>query len=100
MINYLTDEYGNKTHVVIPIDEWLKIRDQENKGLVISNYDQIQSSYPIVHLRKIMYLVSGMENMPIDEWNKQYNDYFQYFGTLKSKDIGLLYLIRNDDFKI
>lgn len=99
MVSYLTDEYGNKTHAVVPIEEWLKICDQKNKGLVISNYDQVQSSYPIIHLRKILPLVMGMDNTPVDKWKEQYNDYFGYMNNLKAKDIALLYLIRSSDFR-
>lgn len=100
MVSYIVDEYANKTHVVIPIDEWLKISHQQKiNGTMSNSYDTIQSSYPITHLRKIMHLISGMEKTPVEEWKKQYAEFFYYFDTLKSKDIGFLYLIRNNDFR-
>ncbi|WP_152183158.1 hypothetical protein [Sulfurimonas indica] len=99
MINYIVDEYGNKTHAIVPIDEWLKImHEQKISGLSVHNYDLSQSSYHIVHLRKILHLLTAMEKIPVEEWQEQFKKYFSYYHYLKSADIGLLYLLRNKDF--
>lgn len=97
MISYIVDENGNKTHVVIPIEEWDTIGVKQN-----NNHTTMMPVFfddcPNKQLYKMLPLIESMELDSIKDWKKQYKIFYKYMERLKSHDIEILYLIRSNEF--
>jgi len=102
MISYIVDAEGNKTHVIIPIEEWKRQHDAEHKDKTKDNKNlevpTIEDLCLYRHLENLTPLVEGMELLNVEDWQQEYKDFFKYMEGLKYKDIYLLYLIRNKEF--
>ena len=99
MISYIVDEDGNRTHAVVPINEWNNIVNEKNIiKPIIKTMPVLEDLCSKKHLENILPLVKDMDILSEEEWDKEYKQFFKYMETLKYKDIYLLYLIRSDEF--
>jgi len=100
MVSFIVDEAGKKTHVIVPIEDWEKNNVNkhvsDNKSSI--NIPVIENLCPSKHLESLLPLIEGMERLNVDEWQKEYKEFFKYMEGLKYSDINLLYLIRNKEF--
>jgi len=85
MISYIVDEDGNKTHVIIPIEAWEQVQNVDNK----EKNSQIMEVPPIEdlcvdkHLKNLVPLVEGMELLSVEDWQKEYKEFFKYMEGLE-----------------
>jgi hypothetical protein len=102
MISYIVDKDGNKTHVIIPMEEWKENHSAMSKDRIKEKFvleaPVIEDLCPNKHLENLLPLIEGMELLDVEDWQKEYKDFFKYMEGLKYKDIYLLYLIRNKEF--
>lgn len=90
-VNYIIDGNANKTHVVIPMDLWGKIKhhvDLEEDGQIVS--------WPKKHMYNLMNFVKETNDLPVDKWKQAYEKFYNYYETLKLEDILALYLFRSN----
>lgn len=92
MISYIVDEDGIKTHAVVPIREWQKIKEEN----FLSTVDII--SYPDKHVEDTIEFLKTLENLSVDEWKKSYEEHYSYYNKLDIVDFMVLYLFRSGKF--
>ena len=94
MVSYIVDESGNKTHAVVPIREWEKIKED-----IYFNEDK-NSSYPEEHISKIINFLKDNNNQSIQSWKAHYEEYYNYYNKLDFVDFMVLYLYRSGFFGV
>lgn len=102
MISFLVDENGNKTHAVIPIDEYMKMKAFTADEKLIGFFGNMTQAVMGKALPSTMYdltmILSDHDfESSIEDMIKSH---YKYLETLSSKDFGLLYLMRSSDFNM
>ncbi len=92
MISYLVDEYGKRTHAVIPIDEWEAIQKLNPENQLAIDLDDI-----VPFMGETIVLLSSLNSA--DTFQNDLQNRFAYFQSLSANDIALLYLIRSPQFE-
>ena len=93
MIKYLYNEKGNKTDVLIPIEQWTILNNDELKHN-FNEPDKLPSTFLMKHHLEILELIEKHKTMTKDEWINLYNEYFKYYNALDEYDINLLFFFR------
>ncbi len=91
MLSYIIDEKGNKTHVVIPIEEWKRIKEMESLSSI--NVD----SFPEQHISNLIDFLKKIDNLPVEAWKKAYEEHYSYYEKLDVVDLMILYLFRSGE---
>lgn len=127
MIKYLYDENGNKTDIVIPIEQLNNIKsineslkrfdpEEHNKLSESFKLDDLvnkkaifkQHYLEILKLISLFHMFSKENNIeehkmklydPQNDLMNTYKEYFKYYEILNQEDINLLYFFRSEVFK-
>ena len=101
MVSYIVDESGNKTHAVVPIDEWHKIDLQKVDGLPYQKSD-IEDIVSGSVVRSVLFDITMIMSHSEKDKKLAYvvNTHYKYLDEFDSKDIGLLYLFRETRFNM
>lgn len=99
MIKYLYDENGNKTDVLVPIEEWefhkLPVTDNmETATFSFNDSNSLRDIYLLRHYREILELIEKRAIMNKEEWIDFFDEYFKYYHALSEYDISLLFFFR------
>ncbi len=95
-IQYILDSNNNKTHVIIPKDEWAKINNDELNYDGFKEIDTLPHSYLIQHYREILSIIDKSNSLKDETWINLFNEYFKYYNALDEYDISLLYFFRSN----
>jgi len=109
MLKYVFDKDGNKTDIIVPIEEWnnmqctqLPIIDHD--PLYIDNTSGLENFfkkshfkvYLKEHYKQIIELINKKDDLTKEEWLNIYDEYFKYYNILNENDINLLFFIRKE----
>jgi len=89
-INYMIDEDGKKTHAVVPLHIWNKIK--------LDAYASMKSwngSYPCTQVRKVLEFIKENQDLSSEQWQTAYEEFYAYYEKLDIEDILALYLFRS-----
>jgi hypothetical protein len=101
MVSYIVDKYNKKTHAVVQIDEWNDIINDVNSKAVKSIIDGTQGLTQGTNKTTIPALVHSMSALSMMEsptFLKALKEIFWYVSSASPSEIGLLYLLRTDEF--
>lgn len=98
-VSYIVDEFGKKTHAIIPMDEWRKYLaskkdDNNSKNSMIDVVEEIYSGVIPAVLEGLGLMSSIEDENFLDKLRATY----QFVEVASCSDIALLYLIRNIEF--
>ncbi|WP_421715815.1 hypothetical protein [Arcobacter arenosus] len=98
-LNYIVDDNGNKTHVIVKIDDWNMLKENSNDNN-IKNIGQLSTEKRIVLVMDSSNLFLQMyRGFDLEDWQQHFKSVFKFMNYLEAKDFGLLYLLRSDKFQ-
>lgn len=102
MVSYIVDENGDKTHAVIPINEWVRIKSMSVEDELLGYVKNMSDSVKGKFLPSIIFDMSMLfSNLDVETNIEEImNSHYKYFELVSSKDIGLLYLMRTADLNM
>eukprot|EP01028_Stygiella_incarcerata_P009756 TRINITY_DN46903_c1_g1_i3.p1 TRINITY_DN46903_c1_g1~~TRINITY_DN46903_c1_g1_i3.p1 ORF type:complete len:219 (-),score=-46.20 TRINITY_DN46903_c1_g1_i3:117-773(-) len=98
-VNYIVDGNGNKTHVIVKIEDWNLIKENSSNSS-INKIEQFSSDKKINLIMSSYNLFMDMvADFDVTDWQVHFKNVFKYMNYIEAKDFGLLYLLRNDTFQ-
>lgn len=94
-IGYITDKNGDRTHAVIPIQEWDRIRE-----MAYSSQHRRFEAYPVQHLKNVLEFIIKTRDLNVNDWRQKYEEFYSYYNELSVEDIMVLYIFRSGGFSI
>jgi len=98
-VQYLINNSGKKTHAVVPIELWETILDKLNNKVEPNLTDIVYDNHANIIFDSYHLFSSMLQNISVEKWQKDFNSLNSYINFFNANEIGLLYLLRNDEFK-
>lgn len=99
MINYIIDENGNKTHVVVPIDKWnelsidMDINQKETTKLLNETIGTKGNGIPVLY-----HAISLLSLIESPTFSSALKEILWYINNASASEIGFMYLLRTPEF--